>query len=377
MKKYRCIAVVLCICCFFVIPVRAEQTDTYVQQHLENSGAKDVWDALSEETKALYETVGVENLSDLSDTVLSPQTLLDTAGDLFKENAQTPFSTMGILLCAVVLCAYVGGLKEAVGEQGIHSVYQSVSMLTVCVAAAVPFVQCMQAVQKALSGAAVFMGSFSPVYIAVLSASGQLRAAASYQTVVLLFSQILTFLADTVLLPLLLTAFSLGMVATVSDAGHLGKIGDTLLKSVTWLTGILATVFATLLTVNGMLGSAADTLGNRMARLSLSSFVPVVGGALSEAFLTVSSCVGVVRTTVGAFGIITTALMLLPALVQCVCWQLCLWVCGMATDVFGLSAVGKLLKTMGQVMKTAVALLAVCALFMVIATAIVAKGASA
>ena len=90
---------------------------------------------------------------------------------------------------------------------------------------------------------------FKPRYVDIPGKSAlirQLRAAASYQTVVLLFSQILTFLADTVLLPLLLTAFALGMVATVSDAGHLGEIGDTLLKSVTWLIGILATVFTTL-----------------------------------------------------------------------------------------------------------------------------------
>lgn len=376
MKRYVKFLGALCLLLLCMLPVRAENADTYINEQLEESGANDLWNSLSEETKALYDAIGIENITDLGNSVLSPDALFEAAGETIAQQGKTPFSILGILLCTIVLCAYLGGLKDTVGGGDVHNVYQSVSVLAICGVTVLPFVACIKAVRSALSGAAVFMGSFSPVYIAVLSASGQLRAALSYQTVLLLFSQLLTWLANGVLLPLLLTAFALGMVSSAADAGNLSKISEMLLKTVTWAVGILAAVFTTLLTVNGMLGAAGDTLSSRMVKLSLSSFVPVVGGALSEAFLTVKGCIGVVRTTVGAFGMITTALLLLPTLIQCGCWQLCLWGAGTAADVFEQKTLAAFLKTMQQVTKTMVALLAVCALFMIIGTAVVARGAA-
>ncbi len=374
----RCVRILslgLCLL-LFALPVRAETTQDYIDEQIIQSGADALWDALTYETKALYESVGIQNLSDLSDIVLSPQNLLDAAEDALAAQAKSPLSVMGLLLCATVLCAYLGGLKDAVGENGIQAIYQSVSVLAVCAVCAVPFIQCIRAVGDALSGAAVFMGSFSPVYIATLAASGHLRAALSYQTVLLMFSQLLTWLANGVLLPLLLTAFALGMVSACTQAGNLVKISECMLKTVAWVLGIVAAVFTTLLTVNNMLGAAGDTLSSRMIKLSLSSFVPVVGGALSEAFLTVKGCIGVVRTTVGAFGMLTTALLVLPPLLRCVCWQFCLWVVGVAADMFEQKTLSAFFKTMQQVTKTMVALLSVCALFMAIATVVVSRGAS-
>ena len=346
----------------------------YVQQQLEQSGANDLWERLDEDTKALYREVGVENLADLSEAVLSPLDFFDQIGELLRQHGGDAFSVLGILLACVVLCAYLGGLKETIGNGEIRAVYQNVCVLTVCGVATIPFMECIRRVQAALSGAGVFMGSFAPVYITTLAAGGQIRTALSYQTVVLLFSQVLTRLAEGLLLPLLLVGFAFGVVSSSTDTVNLSSIGKTILKAVSWCVGIMGAVFTTLLTVNGMLGAAGDTLGSRMVKLSLACFVPVVGGALSEAFLTVKGCIGVVRTTVGAFGMISTVLLILPALIQCVCWQLCFWLADMAAETFGENTLSAFLKTAQQVTKTMIALLSICALFMMIATAIVSKG---
>ena len=166
----------------------------------------------------------------------------------------------------------------------------------------------------------------------------------------------------------------MGIVTAVSDGGKIGKLGEMLLKTVTWTLGMIAALFVSVLTVNGVLGAAGDGLGNRIARLSISGMVPVVGGALSEAFLTVKGCIGVVRTTIGAFGIFSTLLLLLPCFIRCVCWQLCLWFCATVAEVFDVGSVSGLLKTMQQVAKNMIAILSVSALFMTIATVVVARG---
>lgn len=367
MKK---LGVLLVLLLLFSFSAMAEETD-WVTENLEQSGAADLWGALSDDTRALYRAIGVDSLADLTTVTVSPENLFSTAADLMGEQAKQPLAATGVLLAAVVLCAYLGGMRETVNEAGMANIYNSVSVLGVSAVVLVPFTACIRSVQAALSGAGVFMGSFSPVYVAVLAANGQLRMAASYQTVLLLFSQLLTWLTGGVLLPVLLAAVAMGMITAVADTGNLGKLGEMLLKGVSWTLGILAGVFTTLLSVNGMLGAAGDTLGNKMIKLSISSFVPVVGGAVSEAFLTVRSCCGIVKSTVGAFGIVTAVLLLLPAVVQCLCWLLALWVCRMAAEAFEQQALTALLKTVEAVVRTMLAALAVCAVFMIVATTVV------
>ena len=131
------------------------------------------------------------------------------------------------------------------------------------------------------------------------------------------------------------------------------------------------TLFVGLLSLQGIVGGAADSLSGRAIRFSLSSMVPVVGGALSEAFTAVKGCLTLLKTTLGGFGILATALIVLPPLIQCALWSLCLSVCGAAADLFELEPISALLRSAQSVVKTLIGVLAACSLFMIIATAIV------
>ncbi len=174
------------------------------------------------------------------------------------------------------------------------------------------------------------------------------------------------------MMPMLLCALALGVVSAVSDTGNLGKLGDRLLKAGSWGLGILSAVFTALLSVNTVLGSAGDTLGNKMIKLSISSFVPVVGSAVSEAYLTVRSCLTLVKTTVGVFGILTAGMLLLPAILRCIAWLVCLWVASLAADAFDQKEIGGFLKTVTGVTRAMLATLSLSAVFMIVTTTIVA-----
>ena len=136
--------------------------------------------------------------------------------------------------------------------------------------------------------------------------------------------------------------------------------------------GLACTLFVGLLSLQSLVGGAADTLGSRAVKFSLSSFVPVVGSALSDAFSSLQGCLSLLKTTVGAFGMISTTLIVLPPLLECMAWSLALSLCGMAADMFALPEVSALLKTAQGVVKTLLGILAACSLFMIVAPVIVA-----
>lgn len=356
---------------FFTFPVSAQDTASFYQQQLEVAGVDELWNDLSEDTRDLYHQIGVDSVSDLGDLTVQPQTLLSSLANTVAAESRQPLMIAGVLLAAVVLCAYLSGTRDTVSSPGLTTVYNQVSILAVCAVLLMPFADLIGKVQEALSGTAVFLGSFTPVYIAILAAGGQLQTALSYQSVLLLFAQLLTFFSDKVLMPVLLCALALGVVSAVSDTGNLGKLGGRLLKAGSWGLGILSAVFTALLSVNTLLGSAKDSLGNRMMKLSISSFVPVVGSAVSEAYLTVRSCLTLVKSTVGVFGILTAGMLLSPAIIGCIAWLISLWLSSLAAEAFNQTEIAGFLKTVTGVIKAMLAMLSLSAVFMIITTTVV------
>ena len=160
----------------------------------------------------------------------------------------------------------------------------------------------------------------------------------------------------------------------------LDAAGGLINKACSWLLGLTTTLFVGLLSLQGLVGAAADSVTGRAIRFSLNSFVPVVGGALSEAFGSVQGCLRLLKSTLGGFGILATALIVLPPLLECAFWSLSLSLCTMMADMFSLSSLSSLFKAAQGVLKTLMGVLAACSLFMIIATTIVTMaggGASA
>lgn len=95
------------------------------------------------------------------------------------------------------------------------------------------------------------------------------------------------------------------------------------------------TVFVGLLTVKGLVSGAADTVTVRATKFMISSFVPVVGGALSDAYNSVFGCLGVVKNTVGVFGIIAIVVTFLPVVLELILMMAALWGSAAIGDIFG------------------------------------------
>ncbi len=96
-----------------------------------------------------------------------------------------------------------------------------------------------------------------------------------------------------------------------------------------------------------------------------------MGGALGEAYSSVSACLSLLKSTLGAFGVLATVVIVLPPLIECIMWVLCLSFCSMTAEIFSLDTVASLFKSAQGVLKTLIGVLMSCSMFMVVATTIV------
>lgn len=361
-----CIALLLLLLC---VPTVSAETDTVYSQQMEAAGAEELTEGLPADVQELLEDMSFDPLTPESYTDLDFATVTEMLWTLLQQQSAGPMQVMGTLMGVVLVCALFTGWDGLGGT--LRQTYHGVAVLGAGSTILVPLAALLTAVQETVEQVTVFLSSFIPVYAAVVAAGGRAVSALSYQTTLLGACQLLVWLVRMAVFPLITVSLAFGCTGSVTDGFCLDGFSATIHKVVLWMMGLFSTLFSGLLSLQQMVASAGDSLSGRVVKYSLTSFVPVVGGLLSEAYNTVVGCAGLLRSTVGGFGLLATALILLPPLFSCICWSVGLRLAESTAELFGLTPIGRLCRTAAGAVRVLIALLAVFALVMVVSVSTV------
>lgn len=345
--------------------------DIYSSQ-LEQSGANDLMDKLPAGTQNTLNDLNIQaadwrQLNSLSlGQIFSA--LINIAGDSWA----SPFNSMLHIFGVILLCALLNGFNSTLSSSPLIKVMDQVSTLCICAAIIYPFSLTISLAAQVINSSASFVLMFVPVLVGVMISCGQAVTGGSYYTAMMCAANVVSQISSQALVPLLNVFLGVSVVGTLSSKINLRGVCSLIEKVVKWTLTFVMSVFVTMLTMQTFIGTAADTTGNRAARFAISSFVPLVGGALSEAFSTVQNCLKLLKSGIGVFAILGTAFTFLPAVFQCIMWLVTLNICAAAADLFGsCSTICTLLRSCGKVISTLLAILLCCMVIFIVSTTIV------
>ncbi len=371
MRIVKIIAISVCLFWMIFIPAGATTVDELYKEQLESSGSESMLESIPEETKKLLSSLNITSLEKDSLNSVDLPNVWEMILNLLTLVAKKPLAACGTVFGITVLYAWIEGLKNTLHTEETSTVFAVVCSLAACGAVMLPIAECVKRVCDSMDSISVFMAAFAPVYAGVLLSGGSTVTALSFQSIVLYAAEFLTYFSGNVILPLLTVSLALGLTGSLTPEMRLGKVGDWMGKAATWLLTLGMFLFTGLLSLQSLTGTAADRLGDRLMKFSIATFVPVVGSSLSEAFSTIRGCLGLLRSTLGGFGIITSLLIVLPPLLSCFVWQLSLSLCNMGAEMFGLSALSGVLKSAHGVTKCLMGLLAASGVLLLICVTVV------
>ena len=96
--------------------------------------------------------------------------------------------------------------------------------------------------------------------------------------------------------------------------------------------------------VKSKIAVAADSVAVKGIKLLSGSVIPIVGGALGDAFSSVLGSFALIKNTVGAFGIAAVLIMVLPSVLSLLTWYFSLSVCSVICSLTGSDASSAVLK---------------------------------
>ena len=208
------------------------------------------------------------------------------------------------------------------------------------------------------------MANFTP--LAFVLVSGGIVSASARQVATVFFSNLLLTLIRNVLLPLVYFYVASAAAGAMLPGEPLKRIAAGIKKVVTWaLTGSLV-LFTGYLTLTGAASTSADALVLQMTRSVISTAVPVVGGIISQASGSVLSGAGLLKNSLGVFGMLAVlATCLTPFLhmaVQYLLYKVTAFLAGTA----GNGTLVELIDALGSAFGLVLGMVGSCALLLLI-----------
>ena len=359
-------AAAVCMICFmlWMFPCRAADTgDIY------RAIAPAELD-LPQDAQQALEDAGITPDEPESILNLSPADVLRQMTDALRQEASAPVKLLGSLLALTLLSGLLTAAGDTVAEDSMKRMTEMLCTLICTGAAARPLCTCLLRTADALRDGQQFMIGYVPAFAGFLAAGGSVANGASYQIFVLFLTELLAFLTRGILFPLLQMSAAAGIVDAVGPSMKLGGFVSGSRKAVTWLLGTVMTLFSALLSVRSFVAAAADSLGAKTVKLLSAGLIPIVGGAVSDAYSTVQGSIRLLRNGMGAVGILAVIWIILPPLLSLLCYRLVFAAGGICAEMSGAEAVSRLMRNTQAVLDAAFAMLFTAGLMLILSTAI-------
>lgn len=345
-------------------------TEGIYNSQYEQSGADALLRELTPEVKKQLKDIGVTSPSWQELNSLSFFDIFGSIMNTIQQQSVTPLNCVVKIMGVVMLVALINSVKSSLGSSSLTAVLNSVATLTVSIILIQPVCQTIEYSTTIIKLSADFMLIFIPVMAGIMLTMGQsLQAAGSY-TMVMGAGTAVSQISNNILVPLLNTFLGISVVSGISQRVNLNGFCELINKVLKWVLTFTMSVFTAILTMQSIISSSADSAGVKATRFAISSFVPLVGGALSEAYQTVRGCMGMLKSGVGVFAILATGTIYLPAIISCLLWLAAINIAIALAGVFDMGDIIKLLKSVTTVINSLIAILLCCMIIFIISSAI-------
>lgn len=329
--------------------------------------ADELYGAIPEDAVSQLEESGITPSGGVQQ--LTPADVFGYLAGLVGENAAKPLKMFGTLLAVIMLSALFSGISDTAGAAKTK-VYPLVTSAAAAVIVSLYLSDIINTATAAFGAAADMMLVYIPVVSGVTAMGGHTASAAIFTSVTLTAIQLLARIASSVIIPLTGCIIGITAAGSVSSDLALDRLGEGMKKLVIWGLGLIMTLFLGILSIQTMITASSDNAALKTLKFTVSSTVPIVGGAVSEALSTVSGSISLLRTSIGGFGIAAGAVILAPAVVTALCYRFFLFAAGVISDIFGCAETGRMIKSGENVMSVVIAVLTCFFVFITVSTAI-------
>ncbi|MDU3723093.1 MAG: stage III sporulation protein AE, partial [Clostridium celatum] len=249
---------------------------------------------------------------------ISVSKVLSAVISLFFREIKSVLALSFSIIVIGIICSLFKNIQSAFSSEGISQVafYACYALLIIILSKT--FIISLDLAKDVIVEITNFMSKLLPVLVVMLAAAGGLTQAATIDPIVLGATIIVPKIYTVIIIPLILMTFVVKFTNNISSEPKLSNLSAMMEKSVTWIQGLVLTIFIGLLTIRGITSSTIDAVTLKTSKLAIESFVPIVGKSLSDSIASVAGYSLIIKNAIGSIGLIAVILIIIYPIIKIV-----------------------------------------------------------
>lgn len=372
MKKFFIFIVVLFCLPISVKSQNSKKWEDFYYEQAKSSDIQKIYEALPQNCLTLLNKIGIDEINPAKIYDLNFKKIIKVLSEITGTKVRSPLTTVSVSLGILIISATIKNLKDSKNSiNNSSSIINSITTLCLCANILIPIISFINSVSIVIKALTDFSLCITPVLGSIMIVSGKPLQAASYQTLILFAGQVISYITGKYLSPITNIILGIALISSISSHVNAEHFCFTVQKLIKNILKFTASIFTGILALQNIVSSKADSMATNTLKLSISSFVPIVGNAISDAFTTMYGCIDLLKVGVGAFGIIAGSIILLPSIIECLIWNYLLSICEFIADILELKKIKNLFKSINNVISISFAIILYVAMILIVSTAII------
>ncbi|NLZ25504.1 MAG: hypothetical protein GX891_03490 [Clostridiales bacterium] len=238
-----------------------------------------------------------------------------------------------IVVC--ILCSILSALTSNFKKQSTVEVVMFVAYATAVIIVLAIVTDVVITVEKTISLLSKLSEILFPILLTLLTALGGVTTVAAFQPFLAFLSGGIMKIISAIIVPAFVATNLFAVVGNITKDVKLDKMSAFFKSGASWLLGIVFSLFMAFVTAQGITGAAFDGISFQAAKFALSTYVPILGGYLSDGFDLALAGAVLIKNAAGFTGIIILLAIVVFPLLKLVILTLLLKLTAAVTEPLG------------------------------------------
>lgn len=223
-------------------------------------------------------------------------------GDIFLSEIKTNLSFLAKILVIAIISAILTNLQGTFENSSVSELANYITYVVIAILVVGSFHQLINVVKDTVHLLVNFMEIILPILLTFLVLAGGPNTKVLFHPMIIGIVNIIGELIKNVIFPLIYFSFIISILSNISNRREFRKLSDLGRQIIIFIISAAFTVFIGIITIYG-LSTKIDGISIRTAKFAIDTFVPIVGGFLSDAVETVIGSSAILKNGIGIIGL--------------------------------------------------------------------------
>lgn len=231
---------------------------------------------------------------------------------------------LSLIIAIGVISNLLNGIKSKFNEKSTGNLVHLVCFLTVSILMISMIMNLSKTTNSSITNMVSQTNVLFPILMTLMVGLGATASVGVFQPIVAIMSTYVADIFSYIIMPLFLLSFTFGVISNLSSNIKLDKFNSFFAGLFKWAVGITFTIFFAIMAVQGISAGSFDSVSIRTTKYTIKSYVPVMGGYLSDGMDLILASSVLIKNSVGLVGILMIITTILAPILEIVIFSLVL-----------------------------------------------------